>query len=72
MPTLHTKHYALIGGLLIAIGLQLSGVQHGWRDVASPGFIGGLIVQIGTTLAAIFTGAPQKPWNGDERRGGEP
>lgn len=72
MPTFEPKHYALAGALLIAIGMQLTGVQHGWQDVLTPGFLGGLIVQVGTTIAAIFTNAPHKPWNGVERRDDDP
>lgn len=59
MAPLEAKHYAVIAAMLIGIGTQLAGAQHGWADVASPAFIGGMIVQIGTTVAAIFVGAPR-------------
>jgi hypothetical protein len=55
------KHWAVVGGLLIALGLQLSGTAHGWADVHTPQFVAGLLVQIGTTVTAIFV---EKPKNG--------
>lgn len=60
---LQTKHYAVIGAMLIALGTQLAGLEHGWADATSPAFIGGLLMQIGTTVAALFVGAPQKPYD---------
>lgn len=69
MTNLETKHWAIVAAMLVAIGTQIGGLEHGWRDALAPGFIGGLIVQIGTTVAAIFVGAPQKPWDGTDRRG---
>lgn len=60
MPQLETKHWAIVGALLVAIGTQLGGLEHGWHDAATPAFIGGVVVQIGTTIAAIFVGAPAK------------
>lgn len=63
-----TKHWIVIGAMLVAIGTQVGGLEHGWRDATTPGFIGGLIVQIGATVGAIFVGAPIKPWNGQDRR----
>lgn len=59
---LTTKHYVVLGAMLIAIGTQLSGLEHGWTDATAPAFIGGLLMQIGTTIGALFVGAPQKPY----------
>lgn len=69
MGNLTTKHYMVIAAMLASIGTQLSGLEHGWQDATSPAFIGGLLLSLGTTVAAIFVGAPQKPWNGEDRRG---
>lgn len=52
------KHWAVIGALLVAIGTQIGGLEHGWHDACTPAFIGGLVVQIGTTIAALFVGSP--------------
>lgn len=60
---LETKHWAVIAAMLIAVGTQIGGMEHGWRDALSPGFVSGLLIQIGTTLAALFVGAPQKPYD---------
>ena len=59
MPQLEPKHWALLGAMLVAVGTQLSGTEHGWLDVATPQFIGGVVLQIGTTIAAMFVGAPK-------------
>ena len=68
MPTFQTKHYAVLAAMLVALGTQLGGLEHGWTDATSPAFVGGLLMQIGTTLAALFVGAPHKPYTGEERR----
>lgn len=59
-----TKHWIIVAALLVAIGTQIGGMEHGWHDAMAPGFVGGLLIQIGTTLAALFVGAPQKPYDG--------
>lgn len=60
---LETKHWAVIAAMLIAVGTQIGGMEHGWHDALSPGFVSGLLIQVGTTLAALFVGAPQKPYD---------
>ena len=55
------KHWAILGGFIIALGMQLQGVQHGWTDVVSPVFIGGVLVQAGTVIAALLVGSPMQP-----------
>ena len=65
----NAKHWAILGALLVAVGTQLGTAEHGWVDVLSPGFLGGLLLQTGTTIAALFVGSPMKPdWNGVDRR----
>ena len=68
MMNLQPKHYAVLAAMFVAFGTQLGGLEHGWTDATSPAFIGGLLMQIGTTLAALFVGAPHKPWDGTNRR----
>lgn len=53
------KHWALMGAMLVAFGTQLSGLEHGWSDALTPGFIGGMLISMGTTIAAVFVGAPK-------------
>lgn len=68
---LQTKHYVVFAAMLVALGTQLGGLEHGWADAATPSFIGGLLMQIGTTIAALFVGAPQKvyvPGESKDRR----
>lgn len=69
---LETKHLAVIAAMLIAFGTQLGGLEHGWHDALTPQFVSGTLISIGTTLAALFVGAPRGPWNGDERRKEDP
>jgi hypothetical protein len=55
-----TKHYAVLGGLIVAVGTQLAGLKGGWADVLTPLFVSGLVIQIGTTITALFMDAPKK------------
>lgn len=61
MRSWSTKHWLVLAGMLVSLGAQLGGVEHGWTDVFTPGFIGGVIGMIGTTLAALFMDAPRDP-----------
>lgn len=56
---LEAKHWALLGAMLVAFGTQLSGLEHGWADALTPAFIGGMLISMGTTVAAVFVGAPK-------------
>ena len=57
---LQGKHFALLGACIVAIGMQLAGVKHGWTDVLTPTFVGGVLLQVATAVAAVFTEAPEK------------
>lgn len=57
------KHFAVFGAMLIALGTQLSGIQS-FHDALTPAFIGGLLLMVGTNIAALFVGAPEKPFDG--------
>jgi len=59
------KHWAVIGALIGAIGLQLAGASHGWVDVVSPTFLGGVLIQTGATVAALFADPPSKDRDAD-------
>lgn len=64
------KHYLVLFSLLAALGTQVMGMPN-WSAAFTPMFIGGLLLQVGTTLAALFVGAPQKPYTleNDRRKG---
>lgn len=68
---LEPKHWAVIAAMLAALGTQLGGMQHGWHDALTPSFVSGILIQIGTTIGAIFVGAPRKEWDGVNRRGAD-
>lgn len=55
---LEPKHYLILAGLLTGLALQLGTAQHGWSDVLTPGFLGGVVMQLASALTAIFVGAP--------------
>lgn len=63
------QHFAILAGLLVAIGTQLGTLEHGFQDALTPGFISGLLVQIGVTVGAMLTGSPigRKEWSPMER-----
>jgi hypothetical protein len=54
------KHWAVLVALLTALATQLSALDHGWHEAVTPQFLSGLMLQIATTLAALFTGPPRK------------
>lgn len=56
-----TKHWAVIAGFLVALASQIAGLGDSWDHVSSPMFVAGVIGQLGTVLAAVFVGAPDKP-----------
>jgi hypothetical protein len=55
---LEPKHWLIIAGLISGTATQLATAQHGWADTLTPGFIAGLLVQVATTISAIFIGKP--------------
>ncbi len=58
MKQMEPKHWAVVAGLLTGVATQLLTVQRGWTDIASPGFVAGLLIQVATVISAIFVGAP--------------
>lgn len=55
---LEAKHWAVIAGLITGCATQLLSAQHGWSDIATPGFVAGLLIQVASAITAIFVGAP--------------
>lgn len=52
------KHYAVLAGFLAAVATQLATAQHGWVDISTPGFVAGVLMQLATTISALFVGSP--------------
>lgn len=52
-----TSHWVILGSMLGAIALQLSGIDH-WAEATSPRFISGLIGSVAAVLAAMFNERP--------------
>lgn len=61
MLNLQTKHYLLLGAMLVAIGTQISGLPS-WQAATSPLFLGGMIIQVGLTFGSLFVEKPQKQY----------
>ncbi len=54
---LEQKHYVIIAMLIGGIAAQLSTVKD-WSSVLQPGFIGGMLATMASTITALFTGKP--------------
>ena len=53
-----SKHYAILAAFLTAVAIQIGGLEHGWHDATTPQFVSGLLLQLGTTVGALFMPAP--------------
>lgn len=53
------KHWALLGGFLAAIAIQMSGIQE-WHEVTRPTFVAGVLAQLGTFLGALYADKPDR------------
>jgi uncharacterized protein (DUF2062 family) len=49
-------HVALLVAFLTGLGTQLSLVEH-WHDVATPAFVGAVVLQVAAFIAALYTPA---------------
>lgn len=52
-----TKHWVVIAGMITSVAAQLA-AAHSWADTLTTTFVAGLLIQVGTTITAIFVGAP--------------
>jgi len=55
---LEPKHWLILAGLMTGFATQLLTAQNGWSDLASPGFVAGMLIQMASAITAIFVGAP--------------
>lgn len=55
-----TRHWVLIGGFIVATGSVIQGLDHFADLWENPGIAGGLIVQMGTNILAVFTDKPKR------------
>jgi hypothetical protein len=62
-----TKHTVVLAALLVTTGTQVATLPD-WTPASRPQFIGQLLLQIGTTLGALFVGSPTER----RRAAGEP
>jgi len=51
------KHYAVLGGLLVSLGMHLQGASS-WATVLSVHSVGELLVQIATVIGALYLTPP--------------
>lgn len=57
---LESKHWALIGGFVVAVSVMIGGLDH-WSDALHPAFVAGFVAQLGVLIGALFAGAPPNP-----------
>ena len=53
-----TTHWAILGGLLTSIALQIAGLNHG-SDALHPAWVAGTLGVLGANLTAMFAGPPR-------------
>ena len=54
---LEPKHWIIISIMIGGIAAQLTTVKD-WSSVLQPGFIGGMLATMASTITALFTGKP--------------
>lgn len=54
-----TQHWVLVGGFCLATGSVIQGLDH-FTDLQNPAIIGGLVIQLGTQIMAVFTEPPKR------------
>jgi hypothetical protein len=55
---MNKTHYILLASFLGSVGVQLGTSAHGWSDALTPAFVGMVLVQLGTLVAAAFSDRP--------------
>ncbi len=56
---MQAKHYALIGGMLAAIG-SMGASAHDWSEVFTPSFVFGALGAVGAVITALYTERPNE------------
>lgn len=51
--SLEPRHYTILSGFIMALGVQLSGLDHGWHDALTTSFVGATIMQFALLLGAL-------------------
>lgn len=49
-------HYVALGMFLTSLATQIGGLQHGWHDAATPTFVSGIVMNIGSIIVAAASG----------------
>lgn len=62
-----SKHTAVLAALVVTVGTQIATLG-GWSEAVTTKFVGALLLQIGTTIGALFVGSPTER----RRQPGEP
>lgn len=57
---MNIKYWMLLAGMLVALGAQITGLEHGWHDAVTPMFIGGILGQFGVLVASVFVDPPER------------
>lgn len=62
------RHIVIFGLFIGALGLQLAGLERGWQDALTPIFIGGVLLQLGNIIVAMYS--DPKAGSDDDNGGG--
>jgi hypothetical protein len=59
MMNLELKHWAILAGLTTGVVTMLLTAQHSAWLIGTPGFVAGVVIQILSTITAIFVEPPR-------------
>lgn len=57
---MYRHHYYTLGILLLALAMQIAGLDH-WHDAIKPSFVAGCLTAVGAVLKAMFQDSPNEP-----------
>ena len=59
----------IVAGQLATFAMLIGGLEHGWRDAITPGFVAAVIMQLATLIAALANESirGRKVWTPEER-----
>jgi hypothetical protein len=57
---MNVKHWTVLVGLLVAVGMHLQGA-HSWAELTDSQHVGELLIQIATVVGALYVQPPAGP-----------
>lgn len=62
MKNLNAKHYAVVAGLLVSVGMHLRGASS-WQELLAVKSVGEVLVQLATVIGALYMAPPAEKGN---------